>query len=210
MISWGHRHMTRSIYNSHVWYIYIGDGYIHIYMCMCIYIHMSIHTHTYIHIYMYKMLLNKNQEKSLPSRRSQPFDSEERLVPLVPGCRIPTPAFNADADRSRWRRACLGMEAWGWRMGWRAQGREWRTCATGEMTFGDTRKSSFCIKHKLLVQFKKIIFCFLLRLGRKVGEGEERREGGHLPFQHVPWYRLTTQPPTLGPFGQVRIHIISV
>lgn len=68
---------------------------------MCIYIHMSIHTHTYIHIYMYKMLLNKNQEKSLPSRRSQPFDSEERLVPLVPACRIPTPAFNADADRSR-------------------------------------------------------------------------------------------------------------
>lgn len=47
--------------------------------------------------------------------------------------------------------------------------REARTCTMGEMTFGDTIKSSFCIKHKLLIQFKKIIFCFLLRLGRKEG-----------------------------------------
>lgn len=38
-----------------------------------------------------------------------------------------------------------------------------------EMTFGDTIKSSFCIKHKLLIQFKKISFCFLLRFRRKGG-----------------------------------------
>ena len=43
----------------------------------------------------------------------------------------------------------------------------------GRMTFGDTIKSSFCIKHKLLIQFKKIIFCFLLRLGRKEGSAGE-------------------------------------
>lgn len=52
----------------------------------------------------------------------------------------------------------------------------------GEMTFGDTIKSSFCIKHKLLIQFKKIIFCFLLRLGRKVGWGGEQRKEGTCLF----------------------------
>lgn len=58
----------------------------------------------------------------------------------------------------------------------------------GEMTFGDTVKSSFCIKHKLLIQFKKIIFCFFfffLRLGRKKGWAGEERNGGHLPFQCI-------------------------
>ena len=55
----------------------------------------------------------------------------------------------------------------------------------GGMTFGDTIKSSFCIKHKLLIQFKKIIFCFLLRLGRKEEWAGEERNGGHLPFQCI-------------------------
>lgn len=31
---------------------------------------------------------------------------------------------------------------------------------TGEMTFGDATESSFCIKHKLLIQLKKIISVF--------------------------------------------------
>lgn len=58
----------------------------------------------------------------------------------------------------------------------------------GEMTFGDTIESSFCIKHKLLIQFKKIIFCFLLRLGRKEGWAGEERNGGHLLFQCIFYY----------------------
>ena len=44
----------------------------------------------------------------------------------------------------------------------------------GEMTFGDTVKSSFCIKHKLLIQFKKIIFCFFFFF---FVVGEEERVG---------------------------------
>lgn len=48
--------------------------------------------------------------------------------------------------------------------------RERRACTMGEMTFGDTIESSFCIKHKLLIQFKKIIlFSF---------EVEEEGRGG--------------------------------
>lgn len=90
---------------------------------------------------------------------------------------------------------CLGMEV-RVKNGMNIWGREWRTCTMREMTFGDTIKSSsFCIKHKLLIQFKKISFVFFCGWGGRESGGK-RRVGTclsnttlHVNWEHhfLPW-----------------------
>lgn len=46
-----------------------------------------------------------------------------------------------------------------------------------KMTFGDAIKSSFILNINYRHSFKKIIFCFISRLGREEGPKQGRKEG---------------------------------
>lgn len=83
---------------------------IYTYTCACAYTYMCPYIHTRIYIYMYKMLLNKNQEKSLPFCGSDPLKAEDGVMSLVPWC------SSAHGERQhpwavRRTRVCLGVDA---------------------------------------------------------------------------------------------------
>lgn len=176
MIPWGRQTYDRGVFTTLTYDIFILEMDIYIYTCTCAYTYICPYIHTHIYIYMYKMFLSKETRKRLCLLVVvNHLKVKNDWFSLVSWCQISAPTLNSNTHRFWWRNneVCLGMEVWGWRMGWWVRGQEWRTCTMGEMTFGDIIKSSFCIKHKLLIQFKKIIFCFLLRLGRKEGWGGE-------------------------------------
>lgn len=77
------------------------------------------------------------------------------------------------------------VDVWGrggvWPRGWGSK------VEMKKMTFGDAIKSSFILNINYRHSFKKIIFCFISRLGREEGTTQGRREGevwgGEIP-QH--------------------------
>lgn len=74
----------------------------------------------------------------------------------------------------------------------------------GGMTFGDTVTSSFCIKHKLLMRFKKIIFLFSFEVrGGRTG-GAANPDGRAVAFStHPSIWTDSTSPLPRGPLTKV-------
>lgn len=72
------RHMTRSIYNSHMIYLYWR--WIYTYIHVHVHIHTYVHTYTHIYTYICIKCFSTKKHKSLPSCSNEPFESEEWLV----------------------------------------------------------------------------------------------------------------------------------